>query len=231
MELRTLLLKIIISVLYGIIVGVVTIPVSKKLSSVRTEDPAKLAPLLKTSVRLLIVTLAVISSVGITMTTDFSQWDSVALALRNLLFLIPIFSIATIDSLVRKIPNSLLLGMIAIEVVYLVDICVVNKSAEALPSAFVGFFIGMVVCTIPSLLKIPMGAGDIKYNGVIGLSIGAVGYFQSMILMAIFVAIFALVLKITKKGGMKTLIPMGPFISMGMVISLCFPFADIIQLF
>ena len=71
-----------------------------------------------------------------------------------------------------------------------------------------------------------MGAGDIKYSGVIGICIYATGYFQSMVIMAILVAIAYLYLKITKKGDMKTQIPMGPFLSAGTVITMCFSVFD-----
>ena len=86
----------------------------------------------------------------------------------------------------------------------------------------------MIVCTIPSILKIPMGAGDIKYSGVIGLTIYAVSYFQAMVLMALFVLMFFIYMKIKKKGGLKTQIPMGPFLSIGTVISMCFSVFDFI---
>jgi prepilin signal peptidase PulO-like enzyme (type II secretory pathway) len=67
-----------------------------------------------------------------------------------------------------------------------------------------------------------MGAGDVKYSAVIGVCIYAMGYFQSMVFMGIFVAIYLVYLKITRKGGLKTLVPMGPFLSVGTVISMCF---------
>jgi prepilin signal peptidase PulO-like enzyme (type II secretory pathway) len=112
--------------------------------------------------------------------------------------------------------------MLVIELAYVIYHCVSTKSMEIIPSIFVGFFVGMVVCLIPGMLKIPMGAGDVKYNAVIGICLYATGYFQAMIFMALFVALYYLYLKITKKGGMKTMAPMGPFLSAGTVITMCF---------
>ncbi len=221
--------KLIFSVVYGAVLFGATLPLSKWLAKRRTDDPSKLAPLLKTPVKILIFAAAVLSAFGISLATDTSDGIALAEGIKNLALLVPVFSIATVDSLVRKIPNPLLLAMIVIQVAYITYVCIMTQSIDEIPKAFLGFFIGMVVCFIPSLLKIPMGAGDIKYNGVIGLCIGAAGYFESMILMAVFVTIAFLYLRISKKGGMKTLIPMGPFISIGLVISMVFPLGKLLS--
>lgn len=224
METLAVAYKVIIAIVYGIVLGLITIPLSKKLTLSRTDDPGKAAPLTKAPLMLLAVVLGIGASFGVVFTAD-----SYEIMIRNLLLLVPIFSISYVDALVRKIPNPLLLTMIFIELVYLVYVCVTTRSVEILPKAFIGLFIGMVVCFVPSMLHIPMGAGDIKYSAVIGLCIYAMGYFQSMILMAVFVALFWIYLKVTKKGNVKTQIPMGPFLSVGTVISMCFSIFDIIN--
>ncbi len=212
-----MIFKIIVSLIYGVGLGVVTIPLSKKLALSRTEDPAEVAPVNKAWVKVLSVVLGLAASFGIMFTAD-----SPDLYIRNLLLLIPIFALSFVDAMVRKIPNSCLLSMLVIELVYVIYYCIANKTMEILPSIFIGFFVGMVVCLIPSILKIPMGAGDIKYSGVIGICLYATGYFQSMVIMAILVALFYVYLKLTKKGGMKTQVPMGPFLSIGTVVTMCF---------
>ncbi len=220
---KVLLIKILVAVAYGIILGIVTIPLSRSLTLSRTEDPADAAVLNKISLKLISVILGIGASVAVMLTAA-----STALIIRNLLLLIPIFSISFVDSLVRKIPNPLLLTMLIIQAGYLIYYCISEKSLEELSKVFLGFFLGMIVCTIPSILKIPMGAGDIKYSGIIGLTIYAVGYFQAMVLMALFVLMFFIYMKIKKKGGLKTQIPMGPFLSIGTVISMCFSVFDFI---
>ena len=220
---KVLLIKILVAVAYGIILGIVTIPLSRSLTLSRTEDPADAAVLNKISLKLISVILGIGASVAVMLTAA-----STALIIRNLLLLIPIFSISFVDSLVRKIPNPLLLTMLIIQAGYLIYYCISEKSLEELSKVFLGFFLGMIVCMIPSILKIPMGAGDIKYSGVIGLTIYAVGYFQAMVLMALFVLMFFIYMKIKKKGGLKTQIPMGPFLSIGTVISMCFSVFDFI---
>lgn len=224
METLAVAYKIIIAIVYGIVLGLITIPLSKKLTLSRTDDPGKAAPLTKAPLMLLAVVLGVGASFGVVFTAD-----SYEILIRNLLLLVPIFSISFVDALVRKIPNPLLLTMIVIDLVYVIYVCVSTHSLDILPKTFIGMLIGLIVCYVPSMLKIPMGAGDIKYSAVIGMCIYAMGYAQSMILMAVLVAIFLVYLKVSGKGGLKTQIPMGPFLSVGTVISMCFSIFSIIN--
>ncbi|MGN0521250.1 MAG: prepilin peptidase, partial [Eubacterium sp.] len=207
----------------GILLGTITIPLSKRLTLSRTDDPVKAVPLDKAVFKAGAIIIGVVSSVAVMLTAE-----TIELAVRNLLLLIPIFSISCVDALVRKIPNPLLLAIVIIQIVYAVYYCVTTKDSKIFLTMIFGFFCGMIVCTIPSILKIPMGAGDIKYSGAIGLTLYAFGYIQSMVFMAVFVLIFYIYMKIKKKGGMKTQIPMGPFLSIGTVISMCFSIFDLI---
>lgn len=232
---------VIIAIVYGIILGMVSIILSKKLALTRTDDPGKLAPLNKPPLKITAAVLGIGASFGLLFLTAYpetygftindSELSELArnqllygVMVRNLILLIPIFSISFVDALVRKIPNPLLIVMLLIDIAYVVYVCVITPSniGVILSKSFIGLFLGMLVCFIPSVLKIPMGAGDIKYSAVIGATIGAMGYFQSMILMSLFVVVFWIYLKATKKGGLKTQIPMGPFLSIGTVISMCF---------
>ena len=222
-----MIVKIIIFAVYGLFLGIVTIPLSKKLTLSRTDDPGMAAPLNKAPLKVAAVILGLAAAAGVVFTAD----DYFIMA-KYLLLLVPIFSIAFVDALVRKIPNPLLLSMLVVDLAFLIYDCVRAKDDDEILSiifrVIVGFFLGFIVCTLPSLLKIPMGAGDIKYSAVIGATLYFVGYFQAMILMAALVALFYVILKITKKGNIKTQIPMGPFLSIGTVITMCFPLSHIV---
>ncbi len=217
----------IISLIYGIALGFVTIPLSKKLTLSRTDDPGKAAPLNKAPLKIAAVCMGVTASFGIVFTIGIA--GDYSLMIRNLLLLVPMFGIIFVDALVRKIPNPLLLTMIAIDVVYIIYECASTQKIEPLIKAFLGMFVGMLVCYIPSVLKIPMGAGDIKYSAVIGLTVYVMGYAQSMILMSLLDLMVWVYLKVTKKGGMKTLIPMGPLLTIGTIITMCVSIFELIS--
>lgn len=216
-------IKILVAIVYGIFLGIITIPLSQRLISSRAENPESKAVLNKLWIRIAVVVAGVGSSTAIMLCSD-----TTALAVRNLLLLLPIFSIACVDAVVRKIPNPLLLIMLVIQAVYVVYHCISEKNADIISSVFVGLLVSVIVCTIPSFLKIPMGAGDIKYCAIIGMTIFVFDFFQAMVLMALFVAVYYIYLKIRKKGDIKTQIPMGPFFSIGTVISMCFSIFDVL---
>lgn len=221
MIIQSIWLKILIGVVYGIALGLITIPLSKSLTLSRTEDPAKAAVIDKSIFKAMAVLIAVASSVGVVFTST-----DLAVMIRNLILLIPIASIAVVDSLVRKIPNPLLLVMIIVQAIYLTYYSISNHTLQNFIMAGFGFFIGFAACTVPSIIKVPVGNGDVKYCAVLGLCIYFSGFLQSMILMGVFALVCLIFLKVTKKGGMKTLIPMGPLISIGAVITICFPLIE-----
>lgn len=218
---KILILKIALGVAWGFVVGLLGVPISRKLILKRSDDPGDTIVLNNNIFKASIICVSVVCSVCVALTAD--GW---ALVIRNLLFLLPMLSIAIVDSLIRKIPNPLLLTMIIVQGVYLAYYCIENKSTSLLITAGFGFFVGFFCCTIPSILRVPVGAGDIKYSAVIGLCIYFMNYLQAMMIMGLLAAVALVVLKATKKGGLKTLIPMGPFLSVGAVISMCFPLIE-----
>ncbi len=87
----------------------------------------------------------------------------------------------------------------------------------------IGFFSASLILFILGLI-IPdsIGGGDIKLMAAAGLFTG-----PKLILTALFIgAIYALILSIfliaKKKGSMKTVIPFGPFLSLGIITSVIF---------
>lgn len=215
----SILIKILIGVAWGIALGVITIFVSKNLTLKRTDDPVKAAPIDTTLFKVMSILVGIIASVAVMLTAT-----DTALAVRNELLLIPIASIAVVDSLVRKIPNPLLLFMIIVQAIYLAYYCVVHKDASILLAAAFGFFIGFGSCAFTTLLKVPVGNGDTKYCAVLGMCLYFQLFLQSMVVVGLLAIGCLIYLKATKKGGLRTMIPLGPLISLGSVISVCFPF-------
>ena len=157
---KIIFIKVLVGILFGVAFGLISVPLSKKLILSRSEDPGDVIVLRKKSTYILTALAGAVSAVGFILTAD----DETVL-IRNLALLLPMLAIAIVDSLIRKIPNSLLLVMI--------------------------MYIGC--------------------------------YLQVMMIVGILVLAVYIILKATKRGGMKTLIPMGPFISASTVISMCFP--------
>ena len=206
-----IIIKALIGILFGVALGLAAVPLAKRLILSRSEDPGDIIVLRKKSTYILTALAGAVASVGLVLTAD----DEIAL-IRNLVLLLPMLTIAIVDSLIRKIPNSLLLSMIVVQAAYVIYQCVTTHTNYTLLNAGIGFFLGFVAFTIPTLLKVPVGAGDVKYSAVVGL----IMYMGTVGILVLLVFVF---LKITKRGGMKTLIPMGPFISVSVVISMCFP--------
>ena len=211
---KIIFIKVLVGILFGVAFGLISVPLSKKLILSRSEDPGDVIVLRKKSTYILTALAGAVSAVGFILTAD----DETVL-IRNLALLLPMLAIAIVDSLIRKIPNSLLLVMIITQAAYIAYVCITSHTIYA----GIGFFLGFFAFTIPSFLKVPVGAGDVKYSAVIGLIMYIGCYLQVMMIVGILVLAVYIILKATKRGGMKTLIPMGPFISASTVISMCFP--------
>ena len=201
---KIIFIKVLVGILFGVAFGLISVPLSKKLILSRSEDPGDVIVLRKKSSFILTA-------------------DDETVLIRNLALLLPMLAIAIVDSLIRKIPNSLLLVMIITQAAYIAYVCITSHTIYALINAGIGFFLGFFAFTIPSFLKVPVGAGDVKYSAVIGMIMYIGCYLQVMMIVGILVLAVYIILKATKRGGMKTLIPMGPFISASTVISMCFP--------
>lgn len=128
-------------------------------------------------------------------------------------------SISAVDFNVRKIPNSLLLALIASKTVFLV----LDFSKEKLWQSLLGFGAACIIFTLPSLVKIHVGAGDIKFAVVVGLYLGMMGFLQAMIIMAAAISVYGIYVFIKRVGGIKTKTAMGPYLALGMFCSLLFP--------
>lgn len=133
--------------------------------------------------------------------------------------------IAVVDISIKRIPNELLLTILAVKVVSVIVNGIISGFRwEMIVSPLIGMVIGLAAFLLPSLFHLYIGNGDIKYGAVVGFYFGFYGFLQSMIVMALAVLIYYLVLRITKKGNMKTHVPMGPFFSLGVLVTMFLPF-------
>jgi prepilin signal peptidase PulO-like enzyme (type II secretory pathway) len=135
-----------------------------------------------------------------------------------------LLSIAAVDLDIRKIPNEMLLALLGIKLVSLLVYFNVNEAINSL----IGFALGAILFFIPVFSTIGIGMGDMKLIAVMGFCLGFTGLLQTLVVMGIAMGIYALVLVITKRGGLKSTAAMGPPLALGMFLTLLFPVVQII---
>lgn len=136
-----------------------------------------------------------------------------------------LLNIACVDFKIRKIPNELLLVLLVAKTVFLSLALIDGEPFKVvmLPS-LLGLVVGFVLFFLPALLRVSIGAGDLKFSAVIGFCLGYRLFLQAMILMAVFVLIYLVYLLVTKKGNLKTVTAMGPYLAIGSVLTMLFPY-------
>ena len=133
-------------------------------------------------------------------------------------------NIAAVDKLVCKIPNILLLALMLIKTIFIIlEIVRGEKVFDSVIYPLIGLGCGFVLFLIPSLFHVKIGAGDLKFSGVIGFCLGIFNFIQAMIFMGAALLIYLLYLLATKKGNLKTAAAMGPFLSFGCVLTMLYP--------
>lgn len=136
-------------------------------------------------------------------------------------------NIAVVDFLIRKIPNELLLVLLVTKTVFLaIGLFSGVAFKEVVFQPLIGLAVGFLVFSIPSFLKLNIGAGDIKLAGIIGFCLGFYLFFQSMVIMAGILLIYLVFLLVAKKGNLKTATAMGPYLAFGAVLTMLFPIVE-----
>jgi len=128
-------------------------------------------------------------------------------------------TLGAVDFLIRKIPNSLILMLIANKIVFIA----LDFSVDEIKKSVFGFAVACVVFVIPSFLKISVGAGDIKLAAATGLYLGVIDFMQAMIIMAVSFALYGFYMLIKKTGNFRTKTAMGPYLALGLFFTLLFP--------
>jgi prepilin signal peptidase PulO-like enzyme (type II secretory pathway) len=137
------------------------------------------------------------------------------------LILIICVTISVIDFHYRIIPNELLLGMLIIKILVgvlgLTGIAIFPKWNILL--SLVGLVTGFIVFAIPGAFGKAVGAGDVKLAASVGFCLGVNGLLSSIVLMGLGVLAFSLIQKNkTLRNMMYDMIPLGPFMSVAMII-------------
>jgi Flp pilus assembly protein protease CpaA len=133
-----------------------------------------------------------------------------------------LISISAVDADIRKIPNSLLISLLLVKAATLLA----GLDLTGFINALWGFGAAVLLFVVLSFFKAGIGMGDVKLTAVMGFCLGFIGLCQTVAVMGVCMGIYALVLLITRKGGLKTQAALAPPLSLGMAVTLLFPIAQ-----
>lgn len=212
------LLDVIYFLVAGVVLGLASMELTKKLIKVRIKPEmdvlnidTKYSPVIWATVFAACLMLSCIRFSSIYAKAEFA----VMLCIISCAFMV--------DVSIRRLPNELLLAVLAVKIVSVTVDCFTNGFAIGkIVTPLLGLAVAMVIFFAPALLHLAIGNGDIKYGAVIGFFFGA-RIFQAMVIMAIVDILIYVFLRISKKGGMKTYIPIIPLLSIGAVATMLFP--------
>lgn len=212
-----------IEIVYGGLLGILA-ALAFNLISIsqikrRTDENAKIEAVKNTAV---IVAWLILS--GILFAAVFALFKGTAERLEAVAYISIAISIGVVDLDIKKIPNSSVLSLMIIRTVAIVCAIVMGAPVkQTLIPSLIGLAAGFILYQLPMLIGIPIGTGDVKYSAAIGYCLGAFGYLQAALIMAAGLAIYLIYLVVTKKGSLKTAVPMGPYLSLGVVVTVLFP--------
>ena len=136
----------------------------------------------------------------------------------NIILLAIFVWMSLIDIRQKKIPNVALVCFLVATVLALCLQYPVNL-AEHFWSVFVVSGILLVIC---KLRPGAFGAGDVKLMAIAGLLLGFWGNVNAFVIGVISAAVFCIIGMALKKVDRKTQIPFGPFLCLGIGLSLLF---------
>lgn len=138
-----------------------------------------------------------------------------------LLMLLACILIYVTDLHHRIIPNEILLLMLVAKLIIGIPALfgVTWVPEFNIISSLIGFVAGFVVFMIPAFIGKSVGAGDIKLAAVMGFCLGINGLLYAIVLMGIGVLIYEFIKgRSSLKNAMYEMIPMGPFMSVAMMV-------------
>lgn len=185
----------------------------------RTQEASKVEAVKNTAV---IVAWVLLS--GVLFAVSFLRYSDTAQRLEAVAYISVAIAIGIVDLDIKKIPNSSVLALLIIRtaaIVYAIATGVPVK--ETLIPSLIGLAAGFILYQLPMLVGVPIGTGDVKYSAAIGYCLGVFGFLQASLIMAAGLLVFLAYLLVTKKGSLKTSVPMGPYLSLGAVITVLFP--------
>lgn len=170
---------------------------------------------------LIYMVLSTVLNIALMALSYFFYSDSIVYAFKLAVIFQWIVAIAIIDYHCYVIPNGLLLQGLGVSALFiLLEVVSVNYSPMVtLKDYGIGLVVGGGVFLLSALVsRGSIGMGDVKMFSVLGLLMGTVGVFNLLFFTVFASAICSVVLLLRKKGDKKTLLPLGPFTYVGMLI-------------
>lgn len=185
----------------------------------RTQETSKIE-----AVKNMAVIVAWVLLSGVLFAVSFLRYSDTAARLEAVAYISVAISIGIVDLDIKKIPNSSVLALLIIRTVAIIYAIATGVPVkETLIPSLIGLAAGFILYQLPMLVGVPIGTGDVKYSAAIGYCLGVFGFLQASLIMAAGLLIFLVYLLATKKGSLKTSVPMGPYLSLGAVITVLFP--------
>jgi leader peptidase (prepilin peptidase)/N-methyltransferase len=133
--------------------------------------------------------------------------------------------LSAIDLEHRLLPNRVVYPAFVAGWLGLVVLALVRGTPDRLVDAAVGALVfGGFFFVVAFLVPAGMGGGDVKLAFVLGTFLGYLGG-VGLVIVGMFLAfllgsLIGLALMVVRKGGRKTMVPFGPFLALGTVISI-----------
>lgn len=129
------------------------------------------------------------------------------------------FLVASVDFKIKKIPNLLILVMLAVRALGIIGeiICYPSFWLTFVLSSVVGMLVGglfVLICYFIS--RGGIGVGDLKMFATIGFFFGLSGVMEIMMYSLFLACIVSIFLLISRKAKFKSSVPMAPFVFIGL---------------
>lgn len=150
--------------------------------------------------------------------------EPLQLLLRELL-LIFVYIACVTDIKEKRVPNRLVLVMLAAWVIILVPYLFLQteRALSTVLSGLIGFALAGILFLLVYLVSgHGLGGGDVKLMAVSGLYLGFGGVLPAMLVGSVLSAITALILILSKKMDAKGTLPLVPFLYVGMLLTIFF---------
>ena len=142
--------------------------------------------------------------------------------LRNEMLIVFGYIASVLDLRFRKIPNTLVLSMLGAWVFLMTLILCLDTGAAIglLWDSVLGFVLGGGLFLLTYLIsRKGLGGGDVKLMACTGLYLGFYGIIPAIFCGTLLAALTGLALILAKKLGRKDMIPLAPFLFVGILIT------------